>query len=188
LGRPVKYLTSSQVSKEAIARGIAVKEGIRDGLVCVLTCVEPCGSFEIHRNRDTQKLELERRFRKCLFLYHYWMHPVFGCMHARIQSWFPFAADSVRLEAIRRGEFALHGFRNRGLRAIFFPRVPHAPEEARRRSAWVSRKLRLLRALGLITKITGTHRYQLTLSERKALTAILTALRATVRQLTPLAA
>jgi len=64
LGRPVKYLTSSQVSKEAIARGIAVKEGIRDGLVCVLTCVEPCGSFEIHRNRETQKLELERRHRR----------------------------------------------------------------------------------------------------------------------------
>jgi hypothetical protein len=42
LGRPVKYLTSSQVSKEEIARGIAAKEGIRHGLVCVLSCVEPC--------------------------------------------------------------------------------------------------------------------------------------------------
>ena len=68
------------------------------------------------------------------------------------------------------------------------PHAARAPEEARRRSAWVTRKLRLLRAHGLITKITGTHRYQLTASGRKAITAILTALRSTVCQLTPLAA
>lgn len=453
LGRPVKYLTSSQVSKEEMARGIAAQEKIHDGLVCVLTCVEPCWSFEIHRNREKKRLELQPRYRKCLFLYHYWMHPVFGFMNARIQTWFPFpvqiclngrewlarqmdaaaleyvrqdncfpwiadwskaqrlmdqqlkaswpklldgvarqlnpvhgeifqkhpvsyywstyqsewaidivfqeAADLRRLyprlihhgmttfsspdvmrylgkriplsgevpkrflgevvsdlkhrqegvrikhsvngnslklydkaftvvgsvlraeatvhngddfrvyrpkegdphgemawrqmrrgiadlhrraevsrkaaeryldafasvnedttleelvrrfgqprqwrsrrvralrpfgddhallEAISRGEFALNGFRNRDLQAIFFPRLAESPEEARRHSAWVSRKLRLLRAHGLITKITGTHRYQLTASGRKTITAILTALRSTVRQLSPVAA
>ena len=41
------------------------REGrLRDGLVCVLTCVEPCWSFEIHRNRATQKLELQPRRRQ----------------------------------------------------------------------------------------------------------------------------
>ncbi|HSB15624.1 MAG TPA: hypothetical protein VLE22_14290 [Bryobacteraceae bacterium] len=453
LGRPVKYLTSSQVSKEEMARGIVAKEGIRDGLVCVLTCVEPCWSFEIHRNRENKKLELEPRYRKCLFLYHYWMHPVLGFMNARIQTWFPFpvqiclngrewlarqmetagveyarqdncfpwiadwakaqrlmdrqlrvnwpklldgvarqlnpahreifkkhpvayywstyqsewaidivfreaaelrrlyprlvhhgmttfaspdvmrylgkriplggdvprrfsgdvvsdwkrrqegvrikhsvngnslklydkaftvlgsvlraeatihngddfrvyrpkegdpegklawrqmrrgiadlhrraevsrkaaeryldafasvdedttleelirrlgqsrqwrgrrvralrpfADDSALVAAVSRGEFAITGFRNRDLQAIFFPRAANSPEEARRRSAWVGRKLRLLRAHGLITKVTGTHRYQLTPTGRKAVTAILTALRSTVRQLTPMAA
>lgn len=59
-------------------------------MVCVLSCVEPCWSFEIHRNREKKKLELEPRYRKCLFLYHYWMHPVFGFLNARIQTWFPF--------------------------------------------------------------------------------------------------
>ena len=453
LGRPVNYLPSSQVSKEEIARGIAAQEGIRDGLVCVLSCVEPCWSFEIHRNREKKRLELEPRYRKCLFLYHYWMHPVFGFMNARIQTWFPFpvqiclngrewlarqmdaaglkyarqdncfpwiadwakaqrlmdrqlranwpklldgvakqlnpihgeifqkhpvsyywstyqsewaidiafreaadlrrlyprlvhhgmttfsspdvmrflgkriplsgeapkrfsgevvsdlkhrqegvrikhsvngnslklydkaftvvgsvlraeatvhngddfrvyrpkegdpdgelawrqmrrgiadlhrraevsrkaaeryldafasvdedttleelirrlgqskqwrgrrvralrpfADDSALVEAVSRGEFAINGFRNRDLRAIFFPRAAESQLDARRRSAWVSRKLRLLRAHGLITKVTGTHRYQLTVSGRKAITAILTALRSTVRQLTPVAA
>jgi len=453
LGRPVKYLTSSQVSKEEIARDIAATEGIRDGLVCVLSCVEPCWSFEIHRNREEKRLELEPRYRKCLFLYHYWMHPVFGFMNARIQTWFPFpvqiclngrewlarqmdtarlhyvrqdncfpwianwakaqrlmdrqlranwpkllsgvtkqlnpahgeifkkhpvsyywstyqsewaidlvfqgAADLRRiyprlvhhgmttfsspdvmrylgkriplrgevpqrfagevvsdlkhrqegvrikhsvngnsvklydkaftvvgsvlraeatvhngddfrvyrpkegdpdgelawrqmrrgiadlhrraevsrkaaeryldafasvdedttleelirrlgqpkqwrgrrvralrpfaddrglLEAVSRGECTINGFRNRDLQTIFFRRAAQAPQESRRRSAWVSRKLRLLRAHGLITKITGTHRYQLTAAGRKVITAILTALRSTVRQLTPVAA
>jgi len=55
--------------------------------------------------------------------------------------------------------------------------------EARRRSAWVSRRLRLLRAHGLIHKLPGTHRYQLTVGGRKAITAILTALNSTVKQL-----
>ena len=453
LGRPVKYLASSQVSKEEIARRIAAEEGIRDGLVCVLSCVEPCWSFEIHRDREKKKLELEPRYRKCLFLYHYWMHPVFGFMNARIQTWFPFpiqiclngrewlarqmdaagleyarqdncfpwiadwaeaqrlmdqqlranwpellggvarqlnpihgeifqkhpvsyywtthqsewaidivfreaaelrrlyprlvhhglttfsspdvmrylgkriplsgevpkrfagevvsdiklreegvrikhsvngnslklydkaftavgsvlraettvhngedfrvyrpkegepegelawrvmrrgvadlhrraevsrkaaeryldafasveedttleelirrlgqprhwrgrrvralrpfADDRALLEAVSRGEFALNGFRNGDLQAIFFSSAADSPVEARRRSAWASRKLRLLRAHGLITKITGTYRYQLTASGRKAILAILTALRSTVRQLTPVAA
>jgi hypothetical protein len=106
----------------------------------------------------------------------------------RVRALRPLADDRTLLEAVSRGEFALHGFRNRDLRGIFFPCAAKSPEEARRRSGWVSRKLRLLRAHGLITKLTSTHRYQLTLTGRKTITAILTALRSTVRQLTPMAA
>jgi hypothetical protein len=90
-GRPVQYLPSNQVSKEEIARGIAAKDQIQQGLVCVLTSVEPCWSFEVGPNRETKKLELAGKPRKCLFLYHYWMHPEFGFMNARIQTWFPFS-------------------------------------------------------------------------------------------------
>jgi len=90
LGRTILYLASSQSDKEALARGIAAREKITSGPVCVLSCVEPCRSFEVYRNRETKKLELVSRLRKCLFLYHYWMHPVFGFMNARIQTWFPF--------------------------------------------------------------------------------------------------
>ena len=91
LGRPVKYLPSSQVSKEEIAREIQTKDGIGEGLICVLTCVEPCWSFEIHRNREAKKLELMLRQRKCLFVYQYRVHPTFGFINARIQTWFPFS-------------------------------------------------------------------------------------------------
>jgi hypothetical protein len=105
----------------------------------------------------------------------------------RVRALRPFADDRGLLEAVSRGEFALNGFRNRDLQGIF-PHAAKSPEEARRRSAWMSRKLRLLRAHGLITKINGTHRYQLTASGRKAATAVLTALRSTIRQLTPVAA
>lgn len=41
-----------------------------------------------HANK---RIEVEPRHRKCLFRYHYQIHPRFGFMHARIQTWFPFA-------------------------------------------------------------------------------------------------
>src|SRR6266566_832263 len=404
-GRPVRYLASSTVSKEKIARRIATEDGITSGPVCVLTCVEPCRTFQIYRNRDTKQLELQPRNRKCLFLYHYAVHPVFGFLNARIQTWFPFsiqiclngrewlahqmdelglgylrddncfpwievlptaqqlmdqqlkvqwptllddiartlnpihaeifearpthhywstsqsewAIDRIRrsrrhgqegvrikhrlddnsvklydkaftelgcllraeatfnsvkdfrvyrpkegdpqgelawrplrrgiadlhrraevsrtateryldalasvdedttldnvlhrlgqptywhgrrvralqpfapddrqlIQTISRGEFTINGVRNRDLQRLSFAQPATTPAEARRRSAWASRKLRLLRAHGLIYKVTGTHRYHLTKAGRIATTAILTALRSTVRQLTAAAA
>src|SRR5437667_7780620 len=90
-GRPVRYLNSSQTDKETIARDILAQDGVRQGTVCVLTSVEPCWSFEVGPNRETKQLELTGKPRKCLFLYHYWMHPEFGFMNARIQTWFPFS-------------------------------------------------------------------------------------------------
>lgn len=88
--RPVIYLQSSHTNKEEMARELARKDGIERDLICVLTSVEPCFSFEIHRNPQTRKLELVSRWRKCLHLYHYYIHPLFGFMHGRIQTWFPF--------------------------------------------------------------------------------------------------
>jgi hypothetical protein len=74
----------------------------------------------------------------------------------------------------------IHGFRNRDLCAIFFPQTTDDKQQTRRHSAWISRKLRLLRAHALITKIVGTHRYQLTSTGGKIIVVILSALRSTV--------
>jgi len=89
--RPVKYLQSPSVRKDDYARQIARQDGLTEGLICVLTCVEPCRSFEIYRNRDKKILELVARNRKCKFLYHYWIDRQFGFMSARVQTWFPFS-------------------------------------------------------------------------------------------------
>ena len=91
VGRPVQYLAAAGESKEKIAREIAAREKIAEGLVCVLSCVEPCRTFEVYRNREEKKLQLVSRIRKCLFLYQYWKHAEFGFMNARIQTWFPFS-------------------------------------------------------------------------------------------------
>src|SRR5207245_4066192 len=64
----------------------------------------------------------------------------------RVRALRPLADDRALLSAINHGEFAINGFRNRDLRVLFFPQTTDDKEEIRRRSAWISRKLRLLRA------------------------------------------
>ena len=115
-GREIRYLNSAQHCKEDLARAIAERDRIRNGLICVLRSVDPCMSFGIHLNPRTRKLEPRYEERKCLHLYHYQIHPVFGFMHTRIQTWFPFRIyvclngrewlarqlDQARLQYIRR--------------------------------------------------------------------------------------
>lgn len=90
-GRPVEYFNSHNLDLEAEARKIATRDGIGHGLIAVFRRVEPCMSFQINKDRERQKLTITYRPRHCLYLYHYQIHPVFGFMHARIQTWFPFA-------------------------------------------------------------------------------------------------
>jgi len=89
--RPVKYLESPKIRKDELAREIALNDGVQEGLIAVLHCVEPCKSYEIYRNREKKILQLQSRTRKCKFLYHYWIDRQFGFMSARIQTWFPFS-------------------------------------------------------------------------------------------------
>ena len=88
-GRPVEYLASPSISKEAYARGIAERDGIREGLIAVLYAVEPCRSFRIGLDKATGFIEVENASRKCTHYYSYWMDPVWGFSHVRVQTWFP---------------------------------------------------------------------------------------------------
>ena len=90
MGHKVTYLASPKMDKEAAARARAAERGITEGPVCMLSTVEACRSYELYRNRETKRLEWQPRWRKCLFYYHYWIHPEFGFMNARIQTWMPF--------------------------------------------------------------------------------------------------
>jgi hypothetical protein len=72
-GRPIRYLSSAKQSKEAMARMIAREDGIASGPVCAFTAVEPCFSWRVAGNRETQKVQLLRSMRQCLFVYHYWI-------------------------------------------------------------------------------------------------------------------
>jgi hypothetical protein len=53
--------------------------------------VTTCLRLTVVRERETKRLNVLPRHRKCLHLYHYHIHPRFGFMHARIQTWFPFS-------------------------------------------------------------------------------------------------
>jgi hypothetical protein len=89
-GRPIFYLPGSRDRKEDLAREIAARDRVTEGTICVLKTVELCRSYDVFRNAQTHQIELRRRDRKCLHLYHYQIHPVFGFMHLRLQTWYPF--------------------------------------------------------------------------------------------------
>jgi len=89
-GRPMQYLNSTNISKEDLARSIAQKDHIQQGLITILSAVEPCMAFEVHCDRQAKRIEIRSRQRKCLHLYYYLMHPRFGFMHVRVQTWAPY--------------------------------------------------------------------------------------------------
>jgi len=89
-GRPLEYLASSRQKKEAVATAIAERDGITEGLVCILSCVEPCMSFCIRRD-GSGRFGFRSQQRKCLHLYYYYLDREFGLMHVRLATWAPFA-------------------------------------------------------------------------------------------------
>lgn len=78
----------------------------------------------------------------------------------------------------------IDGFRNRDLRGVLFADAAVAtPEEAKRQAAKVTRLLGLLRAHGVIAKVSKTHRYHVTAVGRTKVTALLAARQADTEQL-----
>jgi hypothetical protein len=85
-----RYLRSSGIDKEKLARQIAEEKGITEGSICMFSVVEPCIAPMVKGNKSSKKLEIVMAPRKCVFIYHYFNDPVFGFGHVRLQSWVPF--------------------------------------------------------------------------------------------------
>ncbi len=90
LERPVKYLTGAKASKDKLAREILANQPVEQGLICVFTTLEQCMTFEYQRSQDRTERGLKLYPGKCLHIYKYLLHPVFGFMSVRLQTWFPF--------------------------------------------------------------------------------------------------
>lgn len=107
----------------------------------------------------------------------------------RVRALQPLSPDDARLlVAVNRGEFALNGFRNRDLRHLLYGSDEAAASECKRQGARTTRQIRMLRAHGLIRKVTKTHRYILTSKGCLAINALLAAQQASPQQLAQLAA
>ena len=94
-GRPVisfdHVKTRNRVQqKDDLAKDIAARDGVTEGIVCLSSAVEPCMSFQVRRRHETKTIELFRRERKCLHHYLYLIDSEFGFMHVRIQGWIPY--------------------------------------------------------------------------------------------------
>jgi len=90
LKRPFIYLSSSAISKEEEARKLAQRNRIKEGLVAIFRCVEPCRTYKMRGNYQTKMLEPHLELGKCMHLYFYVQDQRFGLLHLRLQTWFPF--------------------------------------------------------------------------------------------------
>jgi hypothetical protein len=85
-GRPYLYQASSTASKETLVQQIIQRDGVREGLLCVMACVEPCRTFKIYGNRETKTADLRPLDGKCEHVYFYFLDRDFGVMHVRLQT------------------------------------------------------------------------------------------------------
>jgi hypothetical protein len=89
--RKIEYLRTTRISKEQVARELAERYRVREGLIGVLSCIEPCRSFDIRKDAPSKRLRLWLGERQCLHHYFYFHHREFGLLHVRLQTWFPFS-------------------------------------------------------------------------------------------------
>lgn len=88
--RRVIYLQSNCYHKEDLAREEMKRHGVKEGLITVISAVEPCRTWFVRGNKQTRHLELHLNWGKCIHLYFYWLHKRLGFLHLRLQTWFPF--------------------------------------------------------------------------------------------------
>ena len=89
-GCRVHYLRSSAINKEEFIAQLRRNQGAEEGLIAVLSCVEPCRRWAVRGNRTMKTLELRLEEGRCTHLYFYFVHPQLGLMHLQLQTWFPF--------------------------------------------------------------------------------------------------
>jgi hypothetical protein len=83
--RPLIWQPAVVHGKEQLAREIAKRDGVTEGLVCVFSTLETAMCFAMAGQRG-----IVRQLRKCLHYYVYLIDPELGFIHVRIQTWFPF--------------------------------------------------------------------------------------------------
>jgi hypothetical protein len=85
-GRPYQYLPTRQ-AKEELAAQIAARDGVREGLVCVFSCLETCRTFRLCWGSGWR--QLQGALRRCTVLYYFYMDEEFGLIHVKLHTWLP---------------------------------------------------------------------------------------------------
>ena len=85
--RPHPSLTGP-TRKEELARQMAERDGITEGLICVFAVLEPCRTFSLVWKEGHPFVK--PAWRKCLHLYFYFLDRQLGLIHVKLQTWFPF--------------------------------------------------------------------------------------------------
>jgi hypothetical protein len=108
-----------------------------------------------------------------------------GASGRKVRALNPLAAeDAALLTAVSDPKWQLDGLRNRDLSAALYGAAPADERERKRRSAKVSRLLRLLRGHGIVQKVPKSYCYRVSAGSRDGLLALLAARQANATALT----
>jgi len=97
--------------KEQRVKEILEKRGEEPGLVCILSAMEPCGSYKPWHDKKTHRTYLKPDDGKCLHYYVYFMDADGGLCYVRVPTWCPF-----RLQVYCNGHsYLARQWRQRGI-------------------------------------------------------------------------
>ena len=85
-----EFLSSPQTEKSEIAKRILKQNPQKEGLLCILSAVEPCYAITVRKNPKSGMLEKRKEYRKCTQHYFYYNDREFGLMFVKLQSWLPY--------------------------------------------------------------------------------------------------
>ena len=90
-GIEIEFVRSKKsFRKEDRVKEILRQRGEQAGVVCLLSAMEPCGSYKPWHDKKTGKTYLKPDDGKCLHYYVYFMDEELGLCSLRVPTWSPF--------------------------------------------------------------------------------------------------
>ena len=85
-----EFIYSPKKEQLDIAKEIIKKNPGKEGLICILSSIEPCHAITVRKNLGSGMLEKRYELRKCTHHYFYYNDKEFGIMFVKLQSWMPY--------------------------------------------------------------------------------------------------
>src|SRR5437016_3167059 len=91
-GIEIEFIRSkkNKFRQEKRVQELLDQRGDEPGLVCILSAMEPCGSYKPWHDKKTHKTYLKPADGKCLHYYVYFIDPDLGLCYVRVPTWCPF--------------------------------------------------------------------------------------------------
>jgi hypothetical protein len=89
-GLQIEFLRNNNIRKEEHVQKILRRRGHHPGLVCMLSALETCSSYQPWHDKTTGKTFLKPDSGKCLHYYFYFIDEQLGLCFVRVPTWCPF--------------------------------------------------------------------------------------------------
>ena len=88
-GIEIEFIRKRNLRKEDLVKAAMAKRGEHPGLVCILSAMEPCTTYQPWHDKTTGKTFLRPDDGKCLHYYFYFLDEELGLCYVRVPTWLP---------------------------------------------------------------------------------------------------